>query len=79
MIRSALIIITAVTLTACNPEEALDTLDAQMCTSRGEKARDVFRTLRDDDFRAGDRAVCVRCPGEIELTCTGDPKALPGG
>lgn len=49
----------------------------QLCTAEGQTTRLVFRTTNDLDFRAQDKAICARCPGEEALSCTGDPVALP--
>ena len=49
------------------------------CGIEGQTARDAYRASRDAEYRAKDRAICVRCPGESALKCTGDPKALPAG
>lgn len=47
------------------------------CSIEGQTARDAYRVSRDAEFRRKDRAICVRCPGESALKCTGDPMALP--
>ena len=54
-----------------------DGLMEKACSAEGETARNAYRAARDGEYRAKDRAVCVRCPGEESLKCTGDPKALP--
>ena len=47
------------------------------CGVEGQTFRDAYRAARDGEYRAKDRAICLRCPGESGLKCTGDPKALP--
>ena len=47
------------------------------CGLEGQASRLTYRTLRDAEYRAKDRAICARCPGETELSCTGDPMGLP--
>lgn len=47
------------------------------CGVEGQAARDAYRASRDPEYRTKDRAICVRCPGEPALKCTGDPMALP--
>ena len=47
------------------------------CGLEGQAARLTYRTVRTPEFLAKDRAICVRCAGETELSCTGDPIALP--
>lgn len=49
----------------------------QMCSDEGEAARSAFRSDQNESFIKDDKALCARCPGETELKCTGDPKALP--
>ena len=46
-------------------------------TPEGQTARLTFRTINDPIYRSKDLAICLRCPGEEALGCTGDPKALP--
>jgi hypothetical protein len=47
------------------------------CSLEGQAARLTYRTLRTPEYLVKDRALCIRCPAETELSCTGDPKALP--
>ena len=47
------------------------------CSLEGQTARDAYRAARHGEFVTKDRAICMRCPGEDALKCTGDPKALP--
>lgn len=49
------------------------------CSLEGQTARDAYRAARHGEFVQKDRAICMRCPGETALKCTGDPKALPEG
>lgn len=54
-----------------------DSAMEKACGIEGQTARDAYRISRDPEYREKDRAICVRCPGESELKCTGDPMALP--
>lgn len=40
-------------------------------------SRATTKAILDPSFRAKDQAACIRCPGEENLSCAGDPKGLP--
>jgi len=54
-----------------------DSAMEKACSIEGQTARDAYRISRDAEYRLKDRAICLRCPGETALKCTGDPMALP--
>lgn len=58
-------------------EQLADDAMARSCSVSGQKARDGFRAVRGPEYVMQDKAICIRCPGEDALKCTGDPKALP--
>lgn len=65
-------------LTGCaNYNAAADALMNKACGVEGQAGRDAYRAARGPEYRAKDRAACIRCPGEKALKCTGDPMALP--
>lgn len=73
-----LIVAGALALSACaDYNKIADSAVEKACSVEGQTARDAYRASRDGEFRAKDRAICMRCPGEAALKCTGDPKALP--
>ena len=73
-----LVLALAVMLAGCaDYNKVADAMAEKACSPEGQVARDAYRAARDGEYRTKDRAVCVRCPGEERLKCTGDPKALP--
>lgn len=56
-------------------ETMLDDASDKYCAAIVE--RTVIKTALDPSFRAKDKAVCIRCPGEAALSCAGDPMELP--
>ncbi len=54
-----------------------DSAMEKACGIEGQTARDAYRVSRHAEYVEKDRAICVRCPGEGALKCTGEPKALP--
>lgn len=58
-------------------EQVADAAAEKGCSPEGQTARSAYRAARDSVYRAKDRAICMRCPGEEALKCTGDPKTLP--
>ena len=57
----------------------VDSATEKACSLEGQTFRDAFRAANQGEYVAKDRAICLRCPGEPALKCTGDPKALPAG
>ena len=70
-------------LTACETVATLipetDELADQYRTSycNNPAARASAKISLDARARAEDYAVCLRCPGEAQISCAGDPKSLP--
>lgn len=68
----------AVLLAGCaDYNKIVDSAVNKACSIEGQTARDAFRAARNAEYVAKDRAICLRCPGETAVKCTGDPKALP--
>lgn len=68
----------AVLLAGCaDYNRVVDSAMEKACSLDGQTARDAFRIARTPEYIAKDRAICLRCPGETALHCTGDPMALP--
>ena len=77
MFRITLAFLVALLIGCADYNRIADSAMEKACGLEGATARDAYRISRDPEYRAKDRAICVRCPGEAELKCTGDPIALP--
>ena len=58
-------------------ETAANAAVDRACSPTGQTAREAFKAARRPSYLERDQALCLRCPGEDALQCTGDPKALP--
>jgi len=77
-ILKMLVVLAVVGLAGCAQlDHGVAIASDQMCSVNGAAGRTAFRVTQDATFRAQDKALCSRCPGEPALSCTGDPKALP--
>jgi hypothetical protein len=72
------VLFAALLLAGCGDyNKIVDSAMEKACSIEGQTARDAFRAARQSEYVAKDRAICLRCPGEAAVKCTGDPKALP--
>ena len=77
MFRITLAFLVALLVGCADYNKIADSLADKACGIEGQTFRDGYRASRDAEYREKDRALCGRCPGEVELKCTGDPIALP--
>jgi len=49
---------------------------AAYCVNNTAAGRVLVRQGLEPAYREADMAICLRCPGEAETFCTGDPKTI---
>jgi hypothetical protein len=56
-------------------DKVVDDARDKYCAAPGQRA--IVKAALDPEARADDWALCIRCEGETQLSCVGDPMTLP--